>query len=254
MTPRLYIDAPLSVGAAAPLTKEQAHYLKNVLRRVEGDAVLVFNERDGEFEGAIAELSKKGGLAALSAHIRAPMPEPDLWLLAAPVKRGPFETIVQKATEVGARKLLPVVTERTTAPRVNVERLQAIAIEATEQCGRLAPLEVRAPAKLDAVLEAWPATRTLIYCDEAGDDETAEWGGPEGRASSMLDVLNTIDSNTDEWGLLIGPEGGFSPSERARLRGLPSVAPVTLGPRILRADTAAIAALALFQAARGDWR
>lgn len=254
MIPRLFVDAPLSQDAAAPLTAEQAHYLKNVLRREAGDAALVFNARDGEFEATILELKKRGGAARLGGRTREPVAEPDLTLCFAPVKRGPLETIVQKATELGAARLAPVITERTVATRINAARLQAIAMEAAEQSGRLSAPEVDAPVKLEDLIEQWPEERRLLFCDEAGDDAAAEWGGPEGRAAPLLDAVAGFAGAPGPWAVLTGPEGGFSPTERDRLRALPFAVPATLGPRILRADTAVIAALSLWQAALGDWR
>jgi len=254
MIPRLYINADLSTGVAAALTAEQAHYLKNVLRREAGDTLLLFNGRDGEFEAEIAELKKKGGLAVVNQKTREQEKEPDLHLLFAPVKRGPLEQIIQKATEIGAAHLTPVITDHTVAPRVNMDRLQAIATEAAEQCGRLTVPVVAPPIKLAKALDQWPAERRLIFCDEAGDDETAEWGGRRGRAAPLLETLTGADRNADSWAILTGPEGGFSTAERIMLRGKDFVTPATLGPRILRADTAAMAALVLWQAALGDWR
>ncbi len=254
MTPRLYISAALKAGAAAPLSQAQAHYLKNVLRRSEGDALLLFNGRDGEFACDIVELKKKAGLVAVKVQTRKHETGPDLTLCFAPVKRGPLEMIIQKAAEIGVTKFLPVITERTTAPKINCERLEAIAIEATEQCGRLDVPTVAAPVKIARMLDDWPTERRLAFCDEAGDDEGAEWGGREGRAAPALETLKTADSKADKWAVLTGPEGGFSPSERKCIRAKAFVTPITLGPRILRADTAAIAALVLWQAALGDWR
>ena len=254
MIPRLYIDADLAVCAPAPLTAAQVHYLKNVMRRETGAALLVFNGRDGEFDAEIAEMKKKGGAVIVRAQTRAQEAEPPLTLFFAPVKRGALEVIVQKATEIGAARLAPVITERTVAPRLNVDRLRAVATEAAEQCGRLTVPSVDEPVRLAALLESWPQGRRLLYCDEAGDDESQDWGGREGRAAPVLEALKESDSNTDEWAVLTGPEGGFSPGERARLRSLDFVVPATLGPRILRADTAALAALVLWQAALGDWR
>lgn len=254
MTPRLYIDGPLHAGLPAPLTAEQSHYLKNVLRRNEGDEVRLFNGRDGEFAARIAELKKKGGAAQVTEKTREQASEPDLTLYFAPVKRGALETIVQKAVEIGAARLQPVITERTVAPRLNIERLQAIATEAAEQCGRMSVPSVDEPIKFAAMLETWPEGRRLLFCDEAGDDESAEWGGAEGRAAPVLEALNGANSKTESWAVLTGPEGGFSRNERNMLRAKPFVTAATLGPRILRADTAAIAALVLWQAALGDWR
>jgi 16S rRNA (uracil1498-N3)-methyltransferase len=251
-TPRLYLDAPLCEGASAPLSAAQAHYLKNVMRRGEGDALLVFNGRDGEFAAAIEGLGKKAGAVKLGTRTRAPEGESDLWLLFAPVKRDAVDLIAQKATELGAARLVPVVTARTNAARINVERLASIAIEAAEQCGRLAPPQIAEPQKLAQALDGWPAGRRLVYCDEAGDDSNAEWGGREGRAAPLLDAL--AGAADAKWAILIGPEGGFTADERAQLRRFDFVTPVTLGPRILRADTAAIAAVALWQAALGDLR
>ena len=258
MTPRLYIDAPLAADNVVALSQAQVHYLKNVLRKEEGREVLVFNGNEGEFSAKLVELKKRGGLAAVGPQTRAPEREPYLTLLFAPVKRGPLEMIIQKATELGVSHLAPVLTERTVAPKLNIERLQAIAVEAAEQCGRLSVPSVDKPIKLAALVEAWPQDRRIIFCDEAGDDETKEWGGDNGRAAPILETLNRTDSKAQQdvvsGAILTGPEGGFSPAERAMLRAEPFVIPVTLGPRILRADTAVIAALALWQSAVGDWR
>ena len=254
MTPRLYIDAALAPDTAAPLSETQAHYLKNVLRRVEGDELRLFNRRDGEFAATIAELKKKGGIAAVTAQTRPQEQTPALTLCFAPVKRGPLEVIIQKATEIGVARLQPVITERTVAPKLNIDRLQAIAIEAAEQCGRISIPSVSEPIKLAALIKNWPQGTRILFCDEAGDDESEEWGGKNGRAVPVLEALTGVNSKTDEWAVLTGPEGGFSPDERALLRAQDFVTPATLGPRILRADTAALAALVLWQAALGDWR
>jgi len=254
MIPRLYINAPLQTGAAAALSQRQAHHLKAVMRREAGGRVALFNGRDGEFEAEIVELKKRGGVARVAHKIREQETEPDLHLLFAPVKRGALEQIIQKATEIGAAHLTPVITGRTVAPKLNIERLQTVAIEAAEQCGRLCIPAINQPVKLAAVLDAWPGDRRLMFCDEAGDDESAQWGGGKGRAAPVLEALKSVDSKTKPWAVLTGPEGGFSPGERAMLRAKPYVTPVTLGPRILRADTAAMAALVLWQAGLGDWR
>ncbi|MCK5747501.1 MAG: 16S rRNA (uracil(1498)-N(3))-methyltransferase [Oricola sp.] len=254
MIPRLYIDGPLHSGLPAPLSAEQAHYLKNVLRRNEGDELRLFNGKDGEFAARIVELKKKMGAAQIGERTREQEAEPDLTLCFAPVKRGALETIIQKAVEIGAARLQPVITERTVAPKLNIERLQAIATEAAEQCGRLTVPSVDEPMKLAALLEGWPEDRRLLFCDEAGDEETQEWGGREGRAMPVLEALKAADSKTESWTVLTGPEGGFTPAERTELRAKSYVTAATLGPRILRADTAAIASLVLWQAALGDWR
>lgn len=254
LTPRLFIPAPLAEGDSAALSAEQAHYLKNVLRRSAGDAVLLFNGKDGEFSAEILDLKKKGGLVVAGSQTRPQTPEPDLALYIAPVKRGPLETVIQKAVELGAASITPVMTERTVATRINHERLQAIATEAAEQSGRLSAPRIGASRKLDSLLRDWPAERRLMFCDEAGDDATKDWGGADGRAAPALEALKTAHRNSDQWAILIGPEGGFTPAERDALREKNFVTPVTLGPRILRADTAAIAALTLWQAVLGDWR
>jgi 16S rRNA (uracil1498-N3)-methyltransferase len=249
-TPRLYLDTPLGDGATVAVDEGQAHYLRTVLRRGPGDAVLVFNARDGEFSGSLLSLAKRGAEVSLSARVRAPETEPDLWLLFAAVKRDAVDLIAQKATELGVSRLQPVATERTNAARVNSARLASIAKEAAEQCGRLSIPVVMEATALSTVLADWPEDRRLMYCDESGDAESEEWGGRAGRAMPALEALGRASEGP--WAILIGPEGGFSPDERKRLRGLPFVAPVTLGPRILRADTAAIAAIVLWQAALGD--
>ena len=254
MIPRLYIETDLATGAPVPLNDAQAHYLKNVLRRDAGDSILLFNGRDGEFAAEITELKKKGGLAAVREKTSEQKNEPDLWLLFAPVKRGPLETIVQKSVELGVGEIAPIITERTNAPKVNRERLRAIAIEAAEQCGRMTVPNLASPVKLDVRLADWPQDRRLMFCDEAGDDPTVEWGGPEGRAKPALEILTGEHSNAHKWAIVIGPEGGFSPAERDMLRAHEMTTPVTLGPRILRADTAVIAAITLWQASLGDWR
>lgn len=254
MIPRLFIDAPLAENAAAPLSAEQAHYLKNVLRRKEGDSILLFNGVDGEFSADIIELKKKGGLAATKSQTHAQVNEPDLAFYFAPVKRGPLETIVQKAVELGVASLAPVLTERTVVTRINNERLQSIATEAAEQCGRMCVPRIRDAVAFSKLLDNWPAGPRLMFCDEAGDDDSKQWGGDKGRAAPALEALKTDGKKTESWAILIGPEGGFTSTERAALREKTFVTPVTLGPRILRADTAAVAALTLWQAALGDWR
>ncbi|MGE0408040.1 MAG: 16S rRNA (uracil(1498)-N(3))-methyltransferase [Amphiplicatus sp.] len=251
-TPRLHLDALLAEGGAVTLDERHAHYLKNVLRRQAGDAVRLFNARDGEYAAVIGALTKKRAEARLHERLRAPEEEPDLWLLFAAVKREAVDRIAEKATELGAASLRPVFTERTNAARVNEARLRLIAVEAAEQCGRLSVPEIARAEDLAAALAAWPQARRLMFCDEAGDAPEEEWGGREGRAAPALAALAKAEPGP--WAILIGPEGGFSPAERARLRALPFVTPVTLGPRILRADTAALAALVLWQAALGDFR
>ncbi len=250
MVPRLHHHAPIVAGAVAALTEEQAHYLRNVLRREAGADLRLFNPRDGEFTATLTKIDKTGALVAVGAQTRKPEAEPDIHLLFAPVKRAAMEMIIQKATELGASVFVPVLTDRTNADRVRTDRLNAIALEAAEQCGRLSVPEVTDPVRLADALRDWDRARGLIYCDEAGDDPSRAWGGGEGRAPPMLETVRSAGGNPAA--ILIGPEGGFSPGERQTLRAQPFVTPVTLGPRILRADTAAIVALALWLAAAGD--
>ena len=248
---RLYVDAPLKTGDAVALNADQAHYLRNVMRRGEGDGVLVFNGVDGEFAAVLEAVAKKNAIARIGDKARDAVPIADIELLFAPIKRGAVDFLVQKVSELGVAALMPVKTERTNAARINIERLQAIGVEAAEQCGRFAPPRVAPLAPLNKVLSNWPQERVLIFCDEAGDDPNAPWGGETGRAMPMLSALQEL-SPGQACSILIGPEGGFSPNERAFLREQSFTLPVTLGPRILRADTAAIAAVTLWQAALGD--
>jgi 16S rRNA (uracil1498-N3)-methyltransferase len=238
---RLYVLHPLAAGEDLALSAEQSRYLVGVRRRGPGDEVLLFNGRDGEWRARIVEAAKRGVRLSVDALERPQATGPDLDLIVALVKRARLEVIVEKAAELGARRVRLAITERTQADHTNVARLQAIAAEAAEQTGRLDVPELSAPAKLEAMLAGWPQGRRLLFCDEAGDAPPA---------------LQALAGQSPEapWAVLIGPEGGFSPAERARLRGLEFSVAATLGPRILRADTAAISALSLWQAALGDWR
>lgn len=254
--PRLFLDLPLGQGQAVPLSREDSHYLINVMRRGEGDAVRLFNGRDGEWQAVVTHAHKKAAILECRSQNRDQAGVPDLWLLFAPVKRQKNELIVEKATELGAAEIRPVLTARTQSERLRLDRFEIIAKEAAEQTERLELPEIHEAAKLETVLDEWDESRILIYCDEAGDDGERPWGGETGRGAPMLDVLRARDDGPDigPSAILIGPEGGFSEEERDRLRSLPFVRAVTLGPRILRAETAAIAALTLWQAGRGDWR
>jgi 16S rRNA (uracil1498-N3)-methyltransferase len=248
---RLFVSQPLADGADVEPSDEQGRYLLAVMRLQLGDELLLFNGRDGEWLCKVSAVAKRGCRLTAERQTRPLAPGPDLDLLVALVKRNRLETIVEKATELGARRIRLVVTRRTQADHTNVSRLQAIATEAAEQTGRLDVPQVLEPVKLEKLLDGWDQGRRLMFCDEAGDDPAAEWGGSEGRARPVLEALR--GQALGPWALLIGPEGGFAPEERARLRSLDHVTPVTLGPRILRADTAAISALTLWQAALGDW-
>lgn len=237
---RLYVEAPLFAGAMLESTSAQANYLGNVMRLNAGDALLVFNGQDGEWLARIAE-ARRGRLALrVEDRVRAQLDGPDIHYLFAPLKKARLDYMVQKATEMGAAVLQPVLTRRTVAERVNLERMRANVIEAAEQCGVLRLPEVREPLKLAAALKDWPESRVLVFADEAAP------------MASPLAALGAIRQGPSA--LLVGPEGGFDESERAMLRGLPFVHAIALGPRIMRADTAAVAALALMNAVLGDWR
>jgi 16S rRNA (uracil1498-N3)-methyltransferase len=239
---RLYVEAALSAGATVTATAAQAHYLGRVLRLRAGDAVRLFNGADGEWRAVIAD-GGRGRLTLCAERPRRPQrPEPGPWLLFAPVKRAAVDLMAEKATELGAETLWPVVTGRSNASRVGLDRLHAIAVEAAEQCGRLTVPAMRPPVGLAELAAGWPSTRPLVVLDETG-------GG--GRA---VDVLAEVAAAAGEApGVLVGPEGGWSVGELAALTALPSAWRVGLGPRILRAETAAIAALVCWQAVAGDW-
>jgi 16S rRNA (uracil1498-N3)-methyltransferase len=235
---RLFVTAPLGAGAAVPLDSDQVHYLRSVLRLAIGDHLALFDGRAGEWLAAIEVLGKHAGIARLERQTRAQPVEPALWLLFAPVKRTRIDLIAEKATELGVTRLMPVMTRRTNVARVNTERLRAVAREAAEQTERLSVPEIVEPQRLDQALAAFPADRRLILCDETG---------------TAPPIAGALGQGPAPLGVLIGPEGGFAPDELDGLRKLPFVTPVGLGPRILRADTAAFSALAVFQALVGDW-
>ncbi|MEM0945507.1 MAG: 16S rRNA (uracil(1498)-N(3))-methyltransferase [Pseudomonadota bacterium] len=235
---RLYVTADLGEGREVALSREQAHYLFGVMRLGPGGAVKIFNGRDGEWLAEVLEAGKRAGRLICREVLRPQAVPPDLWLAFAPVKKARTDFIAEKACEMGCRRLLPIFTEYTNAERVNVERLTAHGIEAAEQCGLLSVPEVAEPQPLSRFIEALGARR-LMFCDESG----------EGAAASAT----LTAAGPGPWAVLIGPEGGFSPAEASRLRALPQAHAVSLGPRILRADTAAVAALTLWQACLGDW-
>lgn len=239
--PRLFVAAPLGAGAHLALDADQAGYLTRVLRRGVGDGVRVFNGVDGEWRALLETAGKRGATLVCEAPLRAQTTTPDLWLLFAPVKRQATDWIVEKATELGAARLLPTITRRTVAETVRVERLAAIAREAAEQTERLDLPAIDPAQPLARVLDGWDRGRPLVFADEAGE------GAPP-----LLEALTGLTSA--KLALLTGPEGGFDPDERRLLRALPFVVPVSLGPRILRAETAVAAGLALIQAGWGDWR
>lgn len=236
---RLFVTSDLAPGASVELDPAQAHYLINVLRCKTGDDILLFNGRDGEWLGGLSGAPKKRAIVSLAHQTRRQIPPPDLHYLFAPLKRARLDYMAQKATELGAARLGPVITRRTVAERVNRARLMANAVEAAEQCGVLWVPEVAEPKKLPDLLAGWDEKRLLVFADE-----TAPIASPlaalEGHGKRPLAVL-------------IGPEGGFEAEERALLLAEPFVLPISLGPRVMRADTAAVAALALVNATLGDW-
>lgn len=239
-TIRLFVEEALSEGRDFACTRAQANYLVNVMRLRSGAELLVFDGRSGEWR---AELHVEGrGKCRFRVHerVRDQQDGPDLEYFFAPLKRARLDYVVQKATELGVAAICPVLTQHTVAQRVNVDRMRANAIEAAEQCGVLRIPEVRPPVLLDKVLDQWNTARRIIYCDE------------EAPTSSPLETLRSLDPAP--LAVLIGPEGGFDARERQRLRELSFVTPISLGPRVMRADTAAVAALALVNAALGDWR
>ncbi|WP_422001088.1 16S rRNA (uracil(1498)-N(3))-methyltransferase [Reyranella sp.] len=241
---RLHVDADLAAGLDVALDEAQAHYLRHVMRRADGAPLLLFNGRDGEWRATLEARGRKAAVARVGERTREQAVEPDLWLCFAPLKRARIDYVAEKATELGVAVLQPVLTHHTIVERVNVERLRANAVEAAEQTERLSVPEVRPPAALASLLDGWPAGRRLLVCDETGG------GPPIATALSGLDAA----ARAAPWAILIGPEGGFDSGELAHLRRISDVMAVGLGPRILRADTAALAALTCWQALVGDWQ
>ncbi|SFR58879.1 16S rRNA (uracil1498-N3)-methyltransferase [Yoonia tamlensis] len=234
---RLYVDHPLGEGQSVPLSRDQAHYLFGVMRLGEGTVLSLINSRDGEWDAEIVKAGNKGGILTCQAQTRPLQTPPDLWLVFAPIRKERTAFIVEKAVEMGAARIIPVQTDYTQgANRIRQDKLQAHAVEAAEQCGGTFVPPVDDLQKLDRILADWPADRQLMFCDEA------KIGDPIG-----------LPDLRGPWAILIGPEGGFSPTEREKLHALPYSHPVSLGPRILRADTAAVAALTVWQQALGDW-
>jgi 16S rRNA (uracil1498-N3)-methyltransferase len=239
-TPRLYVDAPLHEGATVQLDRSQAHYLTGVMRLKSGDAVLVFNGRDGEWQAAV-RAEKRTAVLEVGAQSRPQTSPGDLHYLFAPLKSARLDYMVQKAVEMGASRLQPVLTRHGQIARVNTARVRANAVEAAEQCGILTLPDIAEPDSLTRVLGGFEPERCLVFCDE--DAEVAD----------PLRALEKVPRHTP-LAILIGPEGGFAADERVALLRMPNVVRLGLGPRILRADTAAVAALALVQAVLGDWK
>ena len=238
--PRLYVQSDLAHGAVVDLGKEQSLYLAAVLRKAVGDEVVLFNGRDGAWRSRLVSDSKKAVTLEAVEQIASQTPPSDLWYGFAPLKSERLDYVIQKAVEMGAGTIQPVMTQFTQVHRLKLERLEANAVEAAEQCEVLSVPRIAPEISLERLLDGWDAGRRLILADEAA------------ASASPLSTLEGLQGQPI--GLLIGPEGGFSPAEREKLLGLPFVVPISLGPRILRADTAAVAALAVIQATIGDWR
>ncbi len=240
---RLFLRARFAAGAVVDLDRGQANYLANVPRLLPGTSLRVFNGEDGEWSAVLALRARRTLTLAIGRQERPQTARPDLYYLFAPLKQGRLDYLVQKAVEMGAGLLMPVLTQHTQIGRVNAERMEANAIEAAEQCGLLSLPRIDEPVALGQLLDAWPLLepqRRILYCDEAA------------LAADPIETLRSLGPG--HYAVLVGPEGGFSSAERERLRGAPFVTAISLGPRILRADTAAVAALALVQAVLGDWR
>ena len=234
---RLYVEQPLGQGQSIPLSRDQAHYLFGVMRLSVGAHVLLFDGQTGEWLAEVVEAGKRGGTLSCVEQTKPLQMPPDLWLMFAPIKKARTDFIVEKAAEMGAARIMPVQTDFTNSERIRQDRLQAHAVEAAEQCGGTFVPEVTDLQKLDRLLAEWPEDRQLMFCDEARVGE----------------ALGLGDVSRGPWAILIGPEGGFSDAERNRLSALAQARVVSLGPRILRADTAAVAALTLWQQKLGDW-
>ena len=234
---RVFVDQPLGEAQTVAVSADQAHYLFGVMRLSVGDVITVFNGADGAWAAEIVDAAKRRGMLLCKEQTAPQHMPPDLWLLFAPIKKARTDFIVEKAAELGAARICPVQTRFTNSERIRQDRLQAHAIEAAEQCGGTFVPHVSALEKLDTVLTKWPEDRQLVFCDES----------LVGTASSLAAVRQGPAA------ILIGPEGGFSPEERTRLRAAPFATSISLGPRILRADTAAVAALTLWQTTVGDW-
>ncbi|MGK6320892.1 16S rRNA (uracil(1498)-N(3))-methyltransferase [Sphingomonas sp. DT-204] len=236
-TPRLFVETPLSEGAAVRVEGAQAHYLLSVMRLRAGDPVKLFDGVSGEWLAMAESPGKRDVTLVVQGRLREMETVPDLWLCAAPLKKGRIDWVAEKACELGVARLVPVVTRRTVVDRLNLERLGAHMIEAAEQCGRTAVPELAEPVKLAALLRGWPAGRALFFADETGG----------------VAAVEAMRSRSGPAAILIGPEGGFDPEEREAIQALPDAVGIGLGPRILRADTAAAAAVSLWMAAAGDW-
>lgn len=235
--PRLFVPGPLESGTSVTLSGNQAHYLSRVMRAKDGDIIILCDDITGEWAASVISAGKREIVLEVSQRLRPREDVPDFWLCPALLKKDRFDLVLEKATELGAAKIQPVITRRCVADKLNLDRARVIVTEAAEQCARTALPEIAGPVRLDSLLASWPAGRTFFFADEAG-------GEP---AAAAFAAARTPAA------LLIGPEGGFDPAERELLRSNASVKTITLGPRILRGETAAIAATALWMGATGDW-
>lgn len=240
---RLFVEASLPGDGMLTLDSDQSHYLANVMRAKMGEQVSLFNGQDGEWAAEIADVRKKAVTLRLSEKVKDQQPEPDLWLAFAPIKKARIDFMAQKATELGVSHMIPMLTRRTIVDRVKTDRLHANAVEAAEQCERMNVPTIGAPVKLEKLLQDWPSDRKIMFCDEDLSGIPAH--------TALLAADNKVAPSP--WGILIGPEGGFDDHERSLIRSRPNTVVVSLGPRILRADTAAMAAISLWQSALGDW-
>lgn len=236
-TPRLFVEPALTLGEQRRIDGQQGHYLASVMRLKVGDPVKLFDDATGEWLGVASEVRKRDVVLEVREKLRAREAVPDLWLCAAPIKKGRIDWVVEKACELGVARVAPVLTRRAVVDKLNLDRLRAHMIEAAEQCGRTALPELVEPVKLAAMLRDWPAARTLFFADETG-------GAP---------ALEAMQAHTGPAAILVGPEGGFDAEEREAIRAVPGAVGISLGPRILRAETAAAAAVSLWMGATGDW-
>ncbi|MEO6152067.1 MAG: 16S rRNA (uracil(1498)-N(3))-methyltransferase [Croceibacterium sp.] len=235
--PRLFVAGPLAIGAVLSVEGNPAHYLAKVMRLAPADPVIVCDDVTGEWAATVADICKRAVSLRVVEHLRPREPVPDFWMCPALLKKDRFDLVLEKATELGVDHVRPLVTHRCVADKLNLERARTIMIEAAEQCARTALSRLAEPVKLDALLREWPAGRTLFFADEQG-------GAPAAAAFAAA---------AGPAALLTGPEGGFDDAERAAIRALPQAHPISLGPRILRGETAAIAATALWMGIAGDW-
>ena len=234
---RLFVDHTLGEAQSVPLSKDQAHYIFSVMRKSIGDRILIFDGNNGEWEASIEEISKKSGMLFCIKQTKPQIMPPDLWLFFSPLKKVRTDFIVEKATELGVAKIIPVQTEHTNVDRIKLTRLSAHAIEAAEQCGGTYIPKIEELQKINEVLENFPPDRSLLFCDE----------------KLQASGINFENLKKGKWAILVGPEGGFSEIERKYLKGLKFTFSISLGPRILRADTAAVTAISLWQNYLGDW-